>query len=499
MRKFILFAVLGLISICVSAVTVADNATFIDTSPHRPVDPDKAKRGYLFLQQLPLGDEILKLPDLENLYTTWDGDDGEKAKTASPEELRKLAYARYGFVDAPYENYGLPMGLVYDANTHGVHLNCLFCHSGSIRGKVVPGLPNQRMDLATLIEDVAVLKYKAKGVQLGRPLAVRGVAGEHSSRTRGGSNVWIEESDLLNGRTPELRPNGQSLTGPWQNFDTTPSPYWNIKKKTRLYHAGFISVGPRPPMLAVLYDKALTAEQLTAHLPDFEDVANWLDSVEVPKYPGPVNAELAAQGKTVFEKSCAGCHGTYGEHPTFPNVDIPIAKIGTDPVDLIGKGDFIGAYYKSWFNKFGLDPKSAPASNFVKYDKLGSSGKFDGVDSKGPLGLGRQSYIAPPLDGIWASAPYLHNGSVPTLFHLLHPDQRPAVWKVTDYDGYDDHRVGLPVEELAAIPVIQSMTASDRRRYFDTSVYGQTNVGHPFANQLTEEERTAVLEYLKTL
>jgi hypothetical protein len=503
MRKFIPFAVLvaviGIFSVCGSTVITADTAAmFVDTSPHRPVDPERAKRGYLFLQQLPLGPELLKLSDLDNLYKAWDGDDGEKAKNASPETRRKLAYARYGFVDAPYENYGLPMGLAYNPNTHGVHFNCLLCHSGSIRGMIVPGLPNQRMDLATLAEDAAALQIINTGhPNPPRPIPIPGFVSEHYSRTRGGSNVWIEEGELPSGRTPELRPNGHSQPSASPNFDTTPSPYWNIKKKTRLYHAGFISVSPRPPMLAVLYDKTLTADQFTALLPDFEDVANWLDSVSAPKYPGPINQELAAQGKLTFERECAGCHGTYGEHPTFPNRNIRIDVVKTDPVDLKGKGDFVSKYYGSWFNKFGLDLKTAQPGNFVKYDELRLSNKFDAVDSKDTLN--QQTYIAPPLDGIWASAPYLHNGSVPTLFHLLHPDKRPAVWKVTDYDGYDDSRVGLPVEEFTAIPAIPSMTASEKRRLFDTSVFGQGNMGHPFADQLTEEERTAVLEYLKTL
>ena len=495
MRKSIFLAVLGVVSACVSAVTLAENTTVIDNLPHRPVDPERARRGYVFLQQLPLGPALpgLKLPDLEQLFTAWDGEDQAKAANASPEERRKLAYARYGFVEAPYENHGLPMGLVYNPNTHGVHINCLLCHSGSIRGQIIPGLPNQRMDLATFAEDIFVLNAKGKNVS--RPVATRIFVSDHKSRTRGGSNVWIEESELLSGRTPELNPTGQSDSGPWQSFDTTPSPYWNIKKKTRFYHTGFISVGPRPPMLAVLYDKTLTGDQFKALLPDFEDVAQWLDAVEVPKYPGPVNSQLAAQGKVVFEQTCAECHGTYGDHPTFPNANISIGTVKTDGADLNGKGDFTGLYYKSWFNKFGLE-ENAIAGNFIKRDQLQSSRLFDGVDSR--KDLDPKGYLAPPLDGIWASAPYLHNGSVPTLFHMLHPDQRPAAWKVTDYDGYDDRRVGLLVEEFTAVPEIQ-LTASDRRRYFDTSVYGLSATGHPFANGLTEEERNAVLEYLKTL
>src|SRR6476620_2322371 len=106
MKKLLVLIALGVITSCVSADTVADVAAVTETAPHRPVDPEKARRGYLFLQQLALGPEFLKLSDLENLYKAWDGDDAEKAKSASPDERRKLAYARYGFVDAPYKNYG---------------------------------------------------------------------------------------------------------------------------------------------------------------------------------------------------------------------------------------------------------------------------------------------------------------------------------------------------------------------------------------------------------
>jgi hypothetical protein len=467
MKKSILFTILGAMAACAFAV-----AAYCDgPRPNRPVDPDKAKQGYEFLQQLPVGPKRMELSDLDNLYLAWDGDDADKAKNATPEQRRKLAYARYGFVDAPYENYGLPMGLVYKPTTKDVHLNCLLCHSGAIRGMTLSGLPNQRLDLATFAEDLVVLG-KVKQGQPPPPRPIKNI--DYFSRTRGGSNVWIADANLLNGRTPDLEPvTPAPPPGPWQNFDTTPSPYWNIKKKFRLYHAGFISFGARPPMLAVLDDTSLTANQLKALLPDFENVANWLDSVPAPKYPGPINQNLAAQGQAAFERVCAGCHGTYGKTWTFPNADIPIATIGTDAVDLNGKGNFIENYHASWFNKFGaVDPSES---------------------------LQRQSYLAPPLDGIWASPPYLHNGAVPTLYHILHPDQRPAVWKVIDYEGYDDHRVGLLVDQFDAVPVSPSMTASDHRRYFDTSIYGQSNAGHLFSDQLNEDEKTAVLEYLKTL
>ncbi len=106
-------------------------------------------------------------------------------------------------------------------------------------------------------------------------------------------------------------------------------------------------------------------------------------------------------------------------------------------------------------------------------------------------------YVAPPLDGIWASAPYFHNGSVPTLWHLLHPESRPVVWKRSS-DGYDERRVGLEVEERAAMPA-GKLPPVERRRHFDTTKPGKSAAGHDYPDQLSEEEKTAVLEYLKTL
>jgi mono/diheme cytochrome c family protein len=440
--------------------------------PGGPVDPMKVKQGYEFVRKLPLGRELLPFSDFDKLYLAWDGDDGKKAKNAPAEQRRKLAYARYGFIKAPYENNGLPMGLVYDQGSKGVHFNCLLCHSGAIRGMTVPGLPNQRLDLATFAEDVIVLTQYIMKHKEPPPRPIHDI--DRYSNTRGGSNVWIVEADLLHSREPDLTPIRPVPPNPdlGRYFDTTPSPYWNIKKKSYLYHAGFISVGPRPPMLAVLYDREKPGESVKALLPDFENVKNWFDSLSPPKYPGHIDRKMAARGKTVFNRVCSKCHGTYGKDWTFPNRHISKEEVGTDSVDLNGKGNFIKDYYKSWFNDFGA---------------------ADSMET-----LHRQSYLAPPLDGIWASAPYLHNGSVPTLYHVIHPDRRPAVWKVRSYNRYDYRRIGLSVKQFDAVPA-SPMTSSDRRRYFDASAYGQGNAGHPFADKLTEKEKAAVLEYLKTL
>ena len=116
---------------------------------------------------------------------------------------------------------------------------------------------------------------------------------------------------------------------------------------------------------------------------------------------------------------------------------------------------------------------------------------------KDPVILDPKGYVAPPLNGIWASAPYFHNGSVPTLWHVLHPETRPAGWKRTE-EGYDQKRIGLEVTEFEKIPADITL-GSERRTYFDTRPPGKSAAGHLFPNALNEAEKRAVLEYLKSL
>jgi cytochrome c peroxidase len=176
----------------------------------------------------------------------------------------------------------------------------------------------------------------------------------------------------------------------------------------------------------------------------------------------------------LFAAHCGSCHGSYGPGAEFPEKIVAIEEIGTDRVrfdSLTAKER--SELNESWFGHHGRDTASLR-------------------NRETPVG-----YVAPPLDGIWATAPYLHNGSVPTLWHLLHPAERPAVWRRTP-TGYDRSRVGLEVEELAAMPA-GKLTSAERRTYFDTSKPGKSAAGHDFPDALTEDEKTAVLEYLKTL
>jgi hypothetical protein len=94
-----------------------------------------------------------------------------------------------------------------------------------------------------------------------------------------------------------------------------------------------------------------------------------------------------------------------------------------------------------------------------------------------------------PLDGLWLRAPYLHNGSVPTLRALMFPEERPAVF-YRAYNVYDWDRVGF----------VASGPAAEREGVkFDTSQRGNGNGGHLYGVDLPADDRQAIIEYLKTL
>jgi hypothetical protein len=100
-------------------------------------------------------------------------------------------------------------------------------------------------------------------------------------------------------------------------------------------------------------------------------------------------------------------------------------------------------------------------------------------------------YIAPPLDGIWVTAPYLHNGSVPTLEALLNSDLRPKYWgRDFDKPEYDYDKLGW------------KYTKEEKpggKNIYNTDKPGYGNYGHTYGDKLTEKQRKAIIEYLKTL
>ena len=107
--------------------------------------------------------------------------------------------------------------------------------------------------------------------------------------------------------------------------------------------------------------------------------------------------------------------------------------------------------------------------------------------------------MAPPLDGVWASAPYFHNGAVPTVAGVLESGARPRYWtRSFDSTDYDPAALGWK-HTVVDHGQAEESDKEARKRLYDTDQVGHGNGGHTFGDGLSAGDRAAVIEYLKTL
>jgi|HubBroStandDraft_6_1064221.scaffolds.fasta_scaffold34315_2 hypothetical protein len=265
---------------------------------------------------------------------------------------------------------------------------------------------------------------------------------------------------------------------------------------------------------------------------DLEWLAYYIDP---PQWPtaifGEIKPDLAATGRGIFQNQCAGCH----EYPDSKRTPTGLIRlnamslqgVGTDataalriscPVpdtgplaippksvsaaDLQLLKDCTGVKDGTPFYSFAMTVKAAV--NGIKTKAFAAAGidaaqeaimedsKQHGeiawrdtlLDTQPPYG----PYAARPLYGIWAAAPYLHNGSVPTLYDLLLPPEQRAKTFALGVREYDPVKLGFVV--------VTSCTPQDC--LVDTTQTGNGNGGHTWGTDLSEADRTALLEYLKT-
>jgi mono/diheme cytochrome c family protein len=209
------------------------------------------------------------------------------------------------------------------------------------------------------------------------------------------------------------------------------------------------------------------------HVDDAEHIMDWLRDYRPQPFPGEIDRVSAERGSVVYASACASCHGTYGADINAPAlVEFPNwqGDMGTD---------------RTYLEEF--DQASVDVVNGVGYDRLLQARVSP-------------NYVAQPLTGLWSSAPYLHNGSVPTLWHLMHPAERPRQFDVGGH-ALDLVKVGIAGMEhdgLWITPPDYTPWAAPVR--IDTSVPGLHATGHetPFAT-MSEPDKAALLDYLKLL
>jgi mono/diheme cytochrome c family protein len=432
----------------------------------RAAEPTAAQRGEKALLTRSFSPGTTGLQVYRDVWRVWG--DGRKEP---PADYDRAFRDRYGLHEAPYPNNGLPMGLREAPGLLGKFLgnDCLLCHGGSIAGRSYVGLGNSTFDFQTLTEDFAAAQGSRSRKTPFRFCNVRGTV------EAGAFTVF-----LLSLRNPDLTLRGSPADlGPRDDLCEDTPAWWLLRKKRTMYYTGSGDARSVRSLMQFMLSPLNPPSAFDREEPTFRDIRAYLLSLEPPKYPFPIDHGLARRGEGLFRENCARCHGTYGDHGTYPNKIIPIAEIGTDPTRLHGISEaFFDLYNRSWF---GREHDGWLAGDFV--------------------GRRTDGYQAPPLDGIWATAPYFHNGSVPTVYHVLNSKARPRVFTRsfrTGTEDYDPDRLGWKVAVLDRGPD-ESAPGNERRRVYDTTQPGRGNGGHPFGDDLSDDERRAVIEYLKTL
>lgn len=212
-----------------------------------------------------------------------------------------------------------------------------------------------------------------------------------------------------------------------------------------------------------------------------EVVAYVVDSHRTPPFPGTLDEGKADAGAQVYEAQCQRCHGRYEPDPSgtlpwrlvrYPEKRVPLDEIASDPVRTAL-----------------VTEDMAKRINDTPLGKILSAQATDG-------------YMAIPLNGLWATAPYLHNGSVPTLWHLLHPEARPAQFEVgghaLDYDKLGIKGALEPETGVYRYP--KDFRPLTQPEVFDTRTLGRSNRGHEqLFEGLEETQKASLLEHLKRL
>lgn len=466
----------------------------------------------------------------------------------------------------------LPSALTQLRNANGtwtgmLGFTCHGCHSGGAGGPLY-GNANSLSEYGQLTQDLGA---PAPGISQPTPLVL--------GKTRGTNNalaLQIITFVLTQDVRPQdpnfwefalLAPNGGSLDAPaWWNVGHRPVKFQDgfLAMDAWRSDLGFFLPGPGPGGF----------DWIRAHARDGD---LYLMSLTSPVYPGAVDTTLAQQGAILFHAkdlwaaglenraprpaggngSCASCHGAYSpryvhdpaylEDPALEGVAsyiVPRDLIATDPARVDSDSEAAEQYGKQ---------------NFFAYNEtVGQAAPIEdcGPQNRAELRQGRPfGYLAPPLYGVWASAPYFHNGSVPDVWGVLKPSDRPAIWRrvstparadqagrvVMGYDtdfvrAYDVRKLGWKYDALACgdagtTPYLDcSAGAADprfndllsmlygnnpfawylgvtpltdeqleQRKIYNTHMYSHGNGGHEFTVGLTDPERRAIVEYLKTL
>jgi hypothetical protein len=472
----------------------------------------------------------------------------------------------------------LPMGLTQLRNPDGswtgqVGVTCNICHGGAV-GDVADGEDlgpvygtNSLSDITVMFTDLAFIAPQQAALAVVSQNKVRGTGNITNFQLFGTLTLF---DSLIGYLTVQTQPS----TG-----TEDPPVWWNIGHRPMKFFDGGMPTDAKRIELSFHFPNVASPNNVEGKqwIKDhMQDGDSWMMSTKAPVWPegslGSIDTQLAETGAILFHAkdlwgagldnpvprpeggngSCASCHGVYSPRyvndPAYLDTPLlegiaayitPIEIIGTDPRRLDGHSQVVSYYARNNWFAYNDGPKNERG--------IPVCGSQNDSAVRGDRELG---YLAPPLYGVWATAPYFHNGSVPNLWEVLKPEEREPIWRrlsmqgdiggVRGFDyslqtGYDALRVGWNYEALSCgtgsfpfidcnpsggstlqdllglvwangglawnllnLPILTSRQIEDRKVY-NTNYYSQDNGGHEFTSVLTDQERRAVIEYLKTL
>ena len=246
---------------------------------------------------------------------------------------------------------------------------------------------------------------------------------------------------------------------------------------------------------------------------------NWQDVFQhEPSDDFRIKSSRVERGQVLYEKNCMSCHNPKKTHHEYklPLYEYPILshkKLGTDPnlsVNIVKPlkpltnaesypadkySNTTQGLLEAFFLKYNIDKKTQDEYSFLEYrgKQWFKNTKRDNPDA---------TYSARDLSGIWSTPPFLHNGSVPTLWDLLQkPEKRPTLFRAKDR-YFDPLKVGFKNYQEKVkdcFPKNAYDNKTDSQQCVDTTISGSSNSGHNFGTNLSNEEKYDLIEYLKVI
>lgn len=241
------------------------------------------------------------------------------------------------------------------------------------------------------------------------------------------------------------------------------------------------------------------------------EMETMISRLRAPDWPenvlGPIDQEKVKRGEALFQKHCASCHAPQKENQPEAGDEVsirnnktffvarlfPASAVRTDPTDAV---NFADRRLDASSIGMGKDVQGAEIIGMVlqgiierRYKELNlpldQQDLWNGYRAN--LLRACKAYPARPLAGIWAAAPYLHNGSVPNLYQLLLPAEKRDKSFFTGNTEFDPIHVGYLTSDFPGA------------FKFDTTLTGNSNAGHEYGTSISEPERFDLIEYLKAL